>query len=109
MAEPIADDAFIVISGHHPQTGKRERISRVRAHITRRYFSKHHQRADAERVEAEQRSDLPSHPNRTRGRPDAGHFLVRNELRNSVPLTSHTLLDPAFFTTETTRRMHKCE
>ena len=103
MAESITDNPFIVISGHNPQAGKRERISRVRAHITKRHFHKLRNGG-----EAKQRR-RPASPDQNRQCQNAGNTQIAKELRNSVPVTSHPLLDPAFFAAETTRRMHKCE
>lgn len=103
MAEPTAGDPFIIISGHDPQAGKRERLSKARAHITKRYFHKLHKGAKAE---------LHRHHtslNRIGQSENVGEIAIVKELRNSVPVTSHPLLDPVFFAAETTQRMHKCE
>jgi len=103
MAEPTTNNPFIIISGHDPKAGKRERISRVRAHITKRYFHKLHKG-----VEAKPRRHHTS-LNQIGECEGIGEIAIIKELRNSMPATSHPLLDPACFTAETTRRMHKCE
>jgi hypothetical protein len=104
MADPPADDNFIVISGHHPQTGKRERISRVRSHITKRYFHKLHNSA-----EKRERPVLLTGINKSQSRENVYHPRIRKELRMSAPIPDNSLQNPAFFAAETTRRMHKCE
>jgi hypothetical protein len=104
MVEPIADDAFIVISGQHPQTGKRERISRVRTHITKQYFRKLHHKARAVK-----QPTLRSGSHQNYDHEHVGCPLVVTGLCNPLPLASHVLLNPSSFATETTRRMQKCE
>jgi hypothetical protein len=103
MARPPADDNFIVISGP-PQAGKRERISKVRSHITKRYFHKLHSSA-----EKQGRSVVLTGINKSQSRENACHPRICKELRISAPIPENSLQNPAFFAAETTRRMHKCE
>jgi hypothetical protein len=109
MAEPIADDSFIVILGHDPQTGKKERLSHVRTHITKRHFRRLHYRAEAAQIEAEHQLTLSSGASPNRGRGNASRSLIGKELCSSLSLTNRVVDAPPFFAAETSQRMHKCE
>ncbi|TAQ87783.1 hypothetical protein B7494_g3881 [Chlorociboria aeruginascens] len=104
MTEPVTDNAFIVISGHHPQAGKRERISKVRAHITKRYFRRIHQRAEGEQTRAPPWLALPNDILQGPEQRNASYPII--PLYPS-PVNNYALLDSASFSIETTRRMHR--
>lgn len=97
----MSDNLFIVISGHNPQSGKRERISKVRAHIRKRHFLKLRNEAG---IQKRQQSLLQS----AATQKYAGRITIPKELPNLIP-AGHALLNPTIFEAETTRRMHKCK
>lgn len=98
----MSGNLFVVISNHNPQIGKRERISKVRAHITQRHFLKLRNEAGNKQ---RQQGDLSFTGTQAY---DASKVLIPKELPNLIP-ASHALLNPTVLELETTRRMHKCK
>ena len=110
MVERKEDTLFIVISDQHPQTGKRERLSQVRAHITKQRFRKLRHAVTSKHVEARERPSSQATVTQSRKTLSVHHSPMSMEVSNPVPGPIRAMLNPASpFAAETTRRMHKCE
>jgi hypothetical protein len=100
----IGTNAFIVMSGP-PQEGKRERISKVRSHITKGYFRRQNEnsRLASRRIQV----------------PDVQEKMLVEDLHPTLPpeipntvfsmAADCSMSDSAFLKSETTRRMQKCK
>lgn len=105
----INGDAFIIISGP-PQKGKRERISQVRSHITKRYF----QRQNLRTVGLSQHKQSPKVATSCMY---CKHDSLRRAVQPSLPpeiastilSPDHPMLNSGYLLSETTRRMQKCK
>jgi hypothetical protein len=122
--EQIKSTDFIVITGA-PQTGKSERISKVRSHITKRYLRRKH--AGSQITSIVQKSlhngvlETPGTPMVPQARnlgakppcsTKAGTEVISIQDNVETPPLYPTMrikLDPMFLESETNKRMHQCK
>jgi hypothetical protein len=107
------DTAFIIMTGA-PQDGKRERISKVRSHITKRYFERQHQKlkfsGNPEHVGALVKVPKPHLKQKVLSEiPKSLELTLPPELSYTVLPANHPMRDETFFKLETELRMKRCE
>ncbi|KAH8653521.1 hypothetical protein BX600DRAFT_515788 [Xylariales sp. PMI_506] len=115
MEPPPPSNPFIIISGHNPRQGHRERVSKVKSHLARQksYLRRHQDRGSSKKLETPNGATEGRVVSRLAPIPDAENALalcaprIPSQVEWRMPIMSHPLFDPAMIGVETKGRLQK--